>query len=334
MKTWQLSAFGLENLNLTETEKPEAGPGQVLVQFKAASINYRDILVANGLYNPNIELPLIPVSDGAGDVVAVGEGVTSLAVGDKVVPFFFPMWDDGLGTWAKRGVSMGCEMPGVLREFGAYDAGHVIKVPDYLTYEEAACLPIAGLTAWSALTTWCGVKEGDTVLAQGTGGVSLFVVQFAKAMGATVIATSSSDEKLARVKALGADHLINYKETPEWGAKAAELSGGGVNAIVEVGGAGTLAQSIAACGVGGQISIIGNLAGVTTEFEILPVVGKNISIHGQTCGNHADQKAMQAFMDQHQIKPVVDKVFPFAEADKALGAILQGQHFGKIVVRY
>ena len=333
MKAWQINEFGLDNITQVEQDKPEAGAGQVLVQLKAACINYRDFMIANGWYNPNLSLPVVPLSDGAGEVVAVGDGVSALGLGDRVTPLFFPAWDKGVGTWDKRGASQGCELPGVAREFGAYDESAVVKVPDHLSDEEAACLPCAALTAWSALTTHCGVKEGDTVLVQGTGGVSLFALQFAKALGAKVVATSSSDDKLARVKDLGADYTLNYKQVEDWGAKAAELTGG-VQAIVEIGGAGTLAQSIAACGPGGQISIVGNLSGITTELEILPLLGKNIHLHGQTVGSRADYEAMLACIDKNQIKPIISKTVGFDEIPGALGEIAQGAHFGKLAISY
>ena len=334
MKAWHLNGFGLDKITLEEVEKPTAGAGEVLVDLKAASINYRDFMIANGWYNPNLNLPLVPLSDGAGDVVAVGDGVTDLQVGDKVTPLFFPAWDDGLGTWDKRSISGGCEVPGVAREFGTYAAGAVVKVPDTLSYVEAAALPCAALTAWSALTTHCNVQAGDTVLVQGTGGVSLFALQFAKALGARVAATSSSNDKLAKVKDLGADFTVNYNEEAEWGKKVAELTGGGVNAVVEIGGAGTLAHSIAACNVGGQIAIIGNLSGITTELELLPLLGKNLHLHGQTVGHRADYEAMLRCISDHAIKPVISQAFGFDELPAALGEIAKGAHFGKLVVAY
>ena len=334
MKAWQLNEFGLDKITLEDVETPTAGPGEVLVCLKAASINYRDFMIANGWYNPNLKLPLIPLSDGAGDVVAVGDGVTDLKVGDRVTPLFFPLWDDGLGTWDKRGISGGCEVPGVARELGSYASKAVVKVPDALSYTEAAALPCAALTAWSALTTHCQVQSGGTVLVQGTGGVSLFALQFAKALGARVVATSSSNDKLAKVKDLGADFTVNYTEEAEWGNKVAEITGGGVNAVVEIGGGDTLAHSIAACNVGGQISIIGNLSGISTELALLPLLGKNLHLHGQTVGHRADYEAMLQCISDHNIKPVISDTFGFDDLPKALGEIAKGAHFGKLVVSY
>ena len=334
MKAWQLNGFSLDQLSLEEPITPRAGKGEVLVQFHAASINYRDFMIANGFYNPNLKLPLIPLSDGAGEVVAVGDDVAELEVGDRVTPLFFPLWDDGLGTWDKRGVSGGCEVPGVAREFGAYAPSAVVKFPDSLSYAEAASLPCAALTAWSALTTNCNVQSGDTVLVQGTGGVSLFALQFAKALGARVVATSSSNDKLARVKNMGADFTVNYTEEAEWGKKVAELTGGGVNAVVEIGGGDTLSHSIDACNVGGHISIIGNLSGISTELALLPLLGKNIHLHGQTVGHRADYEAMLKCIADNTIKPVISDTFGFDDMPKALGEIAKGAHFGKLVVSY
>jgi len=334
MKAWHLNEFGLEKITLEDVEAPTAGPGEVLVDLKAASINYRDFMIANGWYNPNLNLPLIPLSDGAGDVVAVGDGVTDLKVGDRVTPLFFPLWDDGLGTWDKRGVSGGCEVPGVAREFGVYAQSAVVKFPDSLSYTEAAALPCAALTAWSALTTNCNVQSDDTVLVQGTGGVSLFALQFAKALGAKVVATSSSNDKLAKVKDLGADFTINYTQEAEWGNKVAEITGGGVNAVVEIGGGDTLAHSIAACNVGGHISIIGNLSGISTELALLPLLGKNLHLHGQTVGHRADYEAMLKCIADNNIKPVISDTFGFDDLPKALVEIAKGAHFGKLAVSY
>jgi NADPH:quinone reductase-like Zn-dependent oxidoreductase len=262
VKALELAKFGIDHLREVTIDDPEPDNGQVLVKFQAASVNYRDYMIAEGLFAPPEDLPVIPLSDGAGEIVAVGQGVSSLQVGDLVTPLFFPHWQSGDALGAERSVSTGLEAPGCLREFGAFDETAVVKVANHLSAEEAACFPCAGLTAWSALVTTSGTTSGDVVLVLGTGGVSIFALQFAKALGATVIVTSSSDEKLAHAHELGADHGINYQTTPEWGPAVKALTDGrGVDVVVEVGGTGTLPQSFKAIRRGGHIPVVGALAG-------------------------------------------------------------------------
>jgi len=262
LQALELAEFGIDNLRGVTRDDPQPKADQVLVKFEAASVNYRDFMIAEGMFAPPEDLPLIPLSDGSGRVVAVGQNVSSLQVGDLVTPLFFPQWLSGDALGAERSISTGLEAPGCLREFGAFDESAVVKVPDHLSAEQAACFPCAGLTAWSALVTTSGTSSGDVVLVLGSGGVSIFALQFAKALGATVIVTSSSDDKLAHAKELGADHVINYQVTPKWGAAAKALTGGrGVDVVVEVGGTGTLSQSFKAVRRGGHIPIIGALAG-------------------------------------------------------------------------
>lgn len=337
MRAFELPKFGIDNLHATSLEEPalKSGPvaGEALIRFRAASINYRDFMIAEELFVGEDHLPIIPLSDGAGEVVAVGEGVTRVAVGDLVTPLFFPQWTSGDALGAERAVSTGLEAPGCLREYGSFSEQALVKVAAHLTAEQAACFPCAGLTAWNALVTTSAIKDGDTVLVIGTGGVSIFALQFAKAMGATVIITSSSDEKLDRAKALGADHGINYKATSEWGEAAKALTNGrGVDAVVEIGGTGTLAQSFQAVRRGGHIAIIGALAGAQMDIQVYQLIMTNAHLHGISVGNRDDFEAMMAFVEAHNIVPVIEKSYPFEEAATALRDIDKGSHFGKLTV--
>jgi NADPH:quinone reductase-like Zn-dependent oxidoreductase len=306
----------------------------VLVEFIAASVNYRDFMIAEGQFAPPEDLPLIPLSDGAAKVVEKGQNVSSLNVGDMVTPLFFPRWQSGDALGDERSISTGLESPGCLRDFGVFDESAVVKVPHYLSAEEAACFPCAGLTAWSALVTNSAVSPGDVVLLLGTGGVSVFALQFAKAMGATVIVTSSSDEKLGHARNLGADHCINYRSTPEWGAAAKSLTDGrGVDIVVQVGGTGTLQQSFQAIRRGGHIPIIGALGGAQMDVDVYELIMSNAHLHGIGVGNRIGCEQMMSFADKHQLLPVIHRVYPFADAASAIRDIARGEHFGKLVVR-
>lgn len=333
MKIIELPAFGLEHLRLAEMPDPQAGPGELLVRFGAASINFRDVQICTGDFAPNEKLPLIPCSDGAGDIVAVGEGISDLAVGDRVCPLFFPEWQQGEALGRERAISSGLEAPGTLREYGIYQPRQVIKLPSYLSAEEAACLPCAGLTAWTCISTLAGIGPGDWVLAEGTGGVSILALQFAKALGAKVIVTSGSDAKLERARALGADHVINYRQQPDWGVHAHKITGGrGVDCVVEIGGEGTLPQAVAALRRGGHIGIVGYLAGIGLGLSVVHLIERNAHLHGVSVGNREGFAAMLECMATHEIRPVIDKVYPFEQAPAALTDLGRGKHFGKLVV--
>ena len=337
MRAFELHKFGIDTLHDIEIDEPafksEANSGEVLIKFKAASINYRDFMIAEGLFVGDDHLPIIPLSDGAGEVVAIGDGVSRVAIGDLVSPLFFPQWISGDALGEERAVSTGLEHSGCLREFGIFDEQALVKVADHLTAEQAACFPCAGLTAWNALVTTSSIKAGDTVLVIGTGGVAIFALQFAKAMGATVIIISSSDEKLTRAKALGADHIINYITTPEWGEAAKALTNGqGVDAVVEIGGTGTLVQSLKAIRRGGHIAIIGALAGAQMDILVYDLIMTNANLHGISVGNRDEFEAMMAFADAHKIIQVIGKNYPFKEAATALSDIDKGKHFGKLTV--
>lgn len=326
--------FGFDNLALVERPDPAPGTGQVVVRMRAASLNYRDLLTVQGKYNPKQRLPLVPCSDGAGEVVAVGEGVTRVKPGDRVASLFAQKWISGEPTRDKARSTLGGPIDGTLAELVVLDGEGVVKIPDHLTDEEAATLPCAAVTAWSALVTDGGVTAGDTVLVQGTGGVSLFALQLAKLLGARVIATSSADEKLARVREMGASDVLNYREVPEWGTKAKELTDGvGVDNVVEVGGAGTLQQSLRAVRFGGTISLIGNLSGTATELLLTQIFMQRVRVNGIFVGHRESFEAMNRAIAQHRLRPVIDHIFPLEEARAAFEHMAAGDHFGKIVIR-
>lgn len=332
MKAYLLkSGFGIENLALDDTPEPKPGPGQVLVRMRAWSLNYRDLMVVRGVYAPNLKFPFQTLSDGAGEIAAVGEGVTRVKPGDRVAGAFMQTWVEGGPSDEKARSALGGAIPGLAAEYTVLDAEGVVKVPDHLSDEEAATLPCAAVTAWHALVPSGNLAAGDTVLVQGTGGVSLFALQFAKLLGARVIATSSSDAKLARVRELGASDGINYISTPEWGKRVRELTGGkGVDHVVEVGGAGTLGQSLQAVRTGGRISLIGVLTG--GEVNPIPILMKNVTVQGIFVGSRKMFEAMNRAISLSSLRPVIDRVFPFAEYPQALRHMESGAHFGKIVL--
>jgi NADPH:quinone reductase-like Zn-dependent oxidoreductase len=334
MKVFEIrDGFGLDRLVAVERPDPQPGPGQVLLRMKAASLNYRDLLMVKGLYNPRQPLPLIPCSDGVGEVAAVGEGVGRFGVGDRVATLFHQSWVGGPATHDKVRSTLGGPLDGTLAEYVVLPASGVISVPEHLTDVEAATLPCAALTAWSALATFGNVRAGDVVLVLGTGGVSLFALQLAVALGARVIVTSSSDHKLETARKLGSWKEINYKQDPQWGKTVKQLTGGaGVDHVVEVGGAGTLAQSLRALRVGGQISLIGVLAGHAVELDILPIVMGNVRVQGILVGSRDSFEAMNRAIARHRIRPVIDRVFPFDEAREAMVYMTGQRHVGKVCI--
>ena len=330
------NGFGIDNLHLAERQPADApGPGQVKLRMHAASLNYRDLYTVKNGGLSGVKLPLVPCSDGAGEVVAVGAGVTSLAVGDAVTPLFFQSWQGGPPSIEKLSHPLGSPIDGCLRDEMVLSEMGVVKAPSYMSYEEAATLPCAALTAWSTLVTEGHTKPGDVVLVQGTGGVSLFALQFAKAIGATVIATSSSDEKLARAKDLGADHLINYRTTPDWATEARRLTGGrGVDTVVEVGGAGTFEQSLRAVRIGGVIGVIGILTGFADTVNVAAIMSQHVRVQGITVGSRDAHLDMVRALETHHIRPVIDRTFGLAEAADAFRLMEGATHFGKIVVAH
>lgn len=325
-------SYGLDNLKLEERDVPKPGPHQILVKMKAASLNYRDLAITSG-FGGNYPLPLVPLSDGCGEVVETGEGVSRVKKGDLVCPSFFQGWISGAPTPLKQATSFGGPIDGCAEDYVCVSEEGVSKAPKSLTPAEAACLPCAGLTAWRGLMVEGGLKAGDTVLVQGTGGVSIFALQFAKAAGARVIVTSSSDEKLQRAKALGADDFINYKKTPDWATEARKLTGGrGVDHVVEVGGAETFPQSIMAIRTGGHIAVIGILSGLVKDMNVAAIFGQNAKISGITVGSREQFEEMARAIEQNGIKPVIDKHFPLEEIVPALKLMQGASHFGKIVL--
>lgn len=330
MRTMQLGQpGGLDRLRLAETAPRDPSIGEIQVRVHASSLNFHDYAVVTGMI-PAAD-GRVPMSDGAGEVVAVGEGVTEFAVGDHVVSTFFPLWEDGELLAEMRLQVPGDSIDGFAREFVTARSSAFTRVPHGYSHSEAATLTCAGLTAWRALVVNGAIKAGDTVLVQGTGGVSIFALQFAKAAGATVIATSSSDEKLDRLRSLGADHLINYKSHSNWGERARELTGGrGVDHVVEIGGSGTMPQSIAATRVGGHIALIGVLAGVSGEIPTVLVMHGNMRIIGLTVGARRHQQDMIRAIEANGIRPVIDSSFPLESLADAFRHQASGQHFGKI----
>lgn len=335
MKAYQIQdASGIDGLKLVEIPEPSPGFGQVLIKVQATSLNYRDTAVVAGAY-PNQKLPLIPLSDGAGEVVAVGEGVTRVKVGDRVAGCFFQDWVAGKLDRQKILSALGGSIDGMLAEYVVLNQDGVVILPDHFSYEDGATLPCAAVTAWQALITRGGLAAGETVLLLGTGGVSIFALQFARIAGAKIIITSSSDEKLERAKEMGAAETINYKTYPNWHEKVREITQKeGVDQVIEVGGAGTLDKSLRAVRVGGRISLIGVLAGTGGDVNHTNILLKSIDVQGIYVGSREMFEAMNRAITLHQIRPVIDKVFSFNDAPEAYRHLQSGAHFGKVVITF
>ncbi len=333
MQAYQVqTAEGIDGLKLVELPDPQPGIGQILVRVQATSLNYRDTVVVSGHY-PGQTLPIIPLSDGAGEVVAIGAGVTRVNVGDRVAGIFFQDWLAGKLTREKIKTALGGAIDGMLAEFVVLNQDGVVPLPAHLSYAEGATLPCAAVTAWQALVHRGGVMAGETVLLLDTGGVSIFALQFAKILGAKVIITSSSDEKLARAQQLGADATINYKTFPDWEKKVYELTQQqGVDQVIEVGGAGTLEKSLRSASIGGRISLIGVLSGAG-EVNHTQILRKSINVQGIYVGSREMFTAMNRAIALHQIQPVIDRTFPFTAAADAYRYLLSGSHFGKVVIQ-
>lgn len=333
MRTYEFDQFGLDHLKLVDRPAPQPGPREVLIDVKAVSLNYRDLLVITGGYNPKLELPAVPLSDGAGVVAALGSGVTRVKPGDPVVSHFLADWIDGPHRTEYLATTLGTPGAGLAAEQVVLPEHAVLPVPPENDFEQAATLPIAALTAWSALVTEGRLAAGQTVLTLGTGGVSIWAVQFAKELGAHVIITSSSDEKLARARELGADEGINYRTNPAWERAVLELTdGAGADVVVENGGIGTLTQSLAATRPGGTIAMLGALTGLQGEVNIANVLMRRIRIAGVMVGSRVEFEDMLRFIEQHRIEPVIGSRFAFEQLPDALRQMQAGGHFGKIVV--
>ena len=323
----------IDQLVFDQVSVPEPAAGQVLVGMKAVSLNYRDLAVITGRYPRNPSQPTIIASDGAGEVVAVGEGVSAFHAGDRVVASFFQSWMNGPFAQEYGASALGGAIDGVLTEYRVFDQHGLLPIPAHLSFEEAATLPCAGLTAWNALVPACRVQAGDTVLLLGTGGVSIFGLQFAKLHGARVIITSSSDEKLARSKALGADETINYKTTPEWDNEVLRLTGGkGADIILEVGGGETFARSMSSVRASGQIAVIGVLTGVMGTLPLGLIGIQSLQVRGIYVGSVAMFENMNRAMAANGLRPAIDRLFAFEESAEALRFLQSAQHFGKIVI--
>ena len=332
MKAFEIrDGFGIERLTLVDKSEPVPGPGQALIKMKAFSLNYRDLMVVTGTYNPRMKLPRVPFSDGAGEVIAIGQGVTRVKAGDRVTPTFMQKWIDGEPDVEKGKSALGGGIDGVLAEYVVLDQQGLVHIPEHLSYEEAATLPCAAVTAWHALIAEGQIKPGDVVLTQGTGGVSIFATQFAHMTGARVIVISSNDQKIQRACKLGASEGINYKETPDWDKRVVEMTGGvGVDHVVELGGAGTINRSLRAVRLGGRISVIGALAGGAGDVSTVSILMKNIRVQGIFVGSRAMFEDMNRAISLHKMQPFVDRVFRFDEAREALRHIESASHFGKI----
>lgn len=333
MKAWQIVDRGsLDGLRLVDLPEPAPGPGEVLVRIRAVSLNYRD-LVATRIERPGALTPLIPCSDGAGEIVAVGQGVTQWQPGDRVIGCFFQGWESGRITREVMRSDLGGPRHGVLAELVVLSANSIVAVPDHLDYQQAATLPCAAVTAWHALIENGRLQPGETVLLLGTGGVSIFALQLAKLSGARVIITSSRDEKLERARKLGADETINYLTYPDWSVRVHELTNKlGVDHVIEVGGAGTLEKSIESLRYGGQIHHIGVLSGFEGKINPWWIIAKSAAVRGVYVGSREMFESMNRAISLHELKPVIDRVVPFTDAPEAFSVMEQRAHFGKIVI--
>jgi len=335
MKTWQIDRFGLDALRLADAPVPTPAPGEVLVRWRAFSLNYRDLVIVQGSYLPQLPMPYVPLSDGAGEVAAVGAGVTEWQVGDRVAGHYVQSWQSGPATPENLRLALGgAALPGLAREFSTLPASGLVRLPAHLSFAEGATLPIAAVTAWNALFAPRDLAPGATVVLEGTGGVSLFGLQLAHAAGLRTLVTSSSDEKLDRARALGADATVNYRATPDWSRRVREFTGGrGADLVLEVGGPATFAEAMRSVRLGGRIAVIGFLSGHALPLDALDLIGNLTTVHGLRVGSRADFTALNRALEQHAIHPVIDRVFEFAELPHAFARLSRGEHLGKIVVR-
>ena len=333
MRAYQLQQPGIDTLSKVDLPTPKPAHRQVLVKVAACSLNFRDLAIVLGKYRMPVIPNVIPLSDGAGEVIEVGPNVTRVKAGDRVAGCFFQRWSGGQPGPDAQGSALGGTADGMLAEYVVLEEEGVVKIPAHLSYEEGATLPCAGVTAWNALAEHGKLTAGDTVLVQGTGGVSVFALQFARLMGATMIATSSSDDKLAHAKKLGAAHGINYKTTTDWDKAAVELTHGqGVDQVVEVGGAGTITKSLGAIRSGGKVSMIGVLSG-GGELNPMLILGKRANVQGISVGSTQMFEAMNRAIMAGGLKPVIDRVFGFDDTPAAFKYLQTAQHFGKIVIK-
>ena len=333
MKTYEITKFGIDELKIAERPDPKPGFGQVLVKVKAVALNYRDLMVVKGQYNPKLKMPRVPCSDAAGEVVATGEGVTRVKTGDRVCGIFMQGWLGGDISEEAGRTALGGAIDGVLAQSVVLGQEGVVPIPEHLSFREAATLPCAAVTAWHALVARGQVRAGDTVLTLGTGGVSMFALQFGVMSGARVIVTSSSDDKLARAKSMGAWETINYKAVPDWEERVRKLTGVGVDHVVELGGAGTLMKSLRAVRTGGTVSVIGVLSAGGSDLSPLPILMKTVRVQGIYVGSREMFEALNRAIVAHRMKPVLDRGFGFEEAREAMHYMESGAHFGKVVIQ-
>ncbi len=330
---WSFENFGIENLKLKEEPLRELEDNEILIEMKAVSLNYRDLLMIEGKYNPKLKMPLVPCSDGAGVVIQTGRKVKTLKEGDRVQTLFSQNWFDGKPDKSLFRSTLGGPLMGTLQKYKILSEEGVVKTPENVNDLEAATLPCAALTAWSTLIEYGEVKPGETILTLGTGGVSIFALQFGKLMGASVIITSGSEEKLQRAKILGADFTINYKTHPDWEKEVLKITDmKGADHIIEVGGVGTLEKSIRSVKVAGNIYLIGVLTGRQNPVDLTPVLMQNIRIQGIIVGHKRSMLEMNKAISYSNLKPVIDKIFSFEKAPEAFEYLKSGSHFGKISI--
>jgi NADPH:quinone reductase-like Zn-dependent oxidoreductase len=334
MRAVEVAGTGVDTLRVVERSVPEPGPDEILLHIKAATLNYRDLAIVNGTYRPDTARPFVPTSDASGEVVKVGANVRRFSIGDRVVPTYIQGWIDGLPTPEQRTeLTLGVPLTGVLQDYITVPAEDAVVAPGHLSHAEAASLPIAALTAWSTLQEG-GIKSGDWVLVEGTGGVALFALQFAKLAGARVLALSSSEEKLARVRDLGADATINYQEVPAWGEAVKAATGGrGVDIAVETAGS-TLSQALIATAFGGFVGVIGFVGGYRAEVDIRQLIGPMVRVRGIAVGSRSGFEAMNRAIAAHGLRPVIDQEFPLEDAAQAFALMERGGHFGKIAISF
>lgn len=334
MKIWHLTEqTGAAGLKPAEAPRPSPGAHEILVRVRANSLNFRDLMIASGQYGAPPALPLIPLSDGAGEIAVVGDGVTKWKPGDRVAGTFFQNWQSGPCKADAFQSALGGALPGMLAEYVVLSENGVVAIPPHMSFEEAATLPCAALTAWQALSTRGHISPDQTALVLGTGGVSMFGLQIAKISGARVIATSGSEEKLAKAKALGADEVINYRSTPAWDEEVLRLTEGrGADHVVEVGGHDTLPKSLRALAMNGTISVIGGVSGFTSNVQLRDILAKNALIRGIFVGSRDMFVAMNEAFSRHELRPAISRVLPFADAPEAYRHLQSGAHFGKVVI--
>jgi NADPH:quinone reductase-like Zn-dependent oxidoreductase len=337
MQAYRIERFGsVDGIELRSSDDPRPGLREVLMRVRASSLNYRDLMVLKGGGRGPTKLGVIPLSDGAGEVAAIGDGVTGVKVGDRIAGCFHPRWFGGPIKPEYLTDRLGANLDGMLAEYAVLSEEALVRVPSHLSFEEAATLPCGAVTAWVALTGHRRVTAGDTVLTLGSGGVSVFALQFARILGARVIATTSAAAKAERLKALGAAEVVNYTETPDWDTKVRELTDDrGVDCIVEIGGPGTIAMSLKALAVGGHISLIGaSLSSSGTGLDPLLLTGRGITVGSISVGSRTDFEAMNRAIEMHRLRPVIDRAFPFAEATEAYRHFEGRGHFGKVVIKH